>query len=600
MTTREANESGTELSWQTLCQAVQESRQALEFARMERVDSVRLTVGTHCLEHGSRKRQPVNLLSLYKRIVLRNLISKNPRFGLRTFERSLKPTLSAIESFGNQQLKRMKAVETFREVADDALHSIGILKVGLTTPGESALSGFAMKAGMPSMWRVDLDDFVYDIHARDFRFPSFIGHRYRVPRRSVTTDKTYGRERKDIVASEDPWSNESGDERISSLGRGQGNILEFEEMVDLWEFYLPRHRLIVTFQSDTAGLPVPNERGKPLKVQKWVGPYCGPYHFLRLGRVSANAMPHAPIMDLIDMHEAVNRNWRKTIDQMGDQKTVLLVPGMLQADVERLMRANNSEAIRYDGPPPTPVDYGGPNAAMFQATDAMTKLFSWLAGNLDMLGGLSPQSKTLGQDKLLAQNASGAMIDMQEEMVNLTSSAIGALCWYWIKNPFDNLKTAYPLPGLPGEELLRTVTPVQRLDIDFDEVDVVVEPYSLRHQTPGEQAQALQQLVTATILPLMPLMQQQGIGFDLNVYLTKLGKLLDQPDLVEILTVAEPPMESAGRETPRMPQSTERTYTRRSLGADSPAAQENELSNAFSEAAAAMPNGQPQTNGVYR
>ena len=586
-----------DINWSKLAEAAIAARKELEFPRSKFRETVRLDAGSHYSENASLKRQPVNLISLFRRIVQRHLITKNPRFSLNTFEASLKPVLSATEAWGNRQLKRMKAAETFKRIVTDALFLVGIAKVSIVNPGEAALSGFAMKAGTPGLYRVPFQDFVYDTHAHTFSEASFLGHRYRVPRISITTDKSFSREREEIPISYDNMFAETGEEKTSAIGRTYNYDTEFEDMADVWEFYLPRHRLVATFMGDDAGFPHLEQSGKPLKVQPWVGPYCGPYHFLCLGNVADNALPKAPIMDLIDMHEGVNRNWRKLIDQMKDQKTLLLVRGLSTEDAKRIVQGNNGDTIRIDGDIPTPVDYGGPNAAMIQATDAMTKLFSWFSGNLDMLGGLSPQSKTLGQDKLLAQSASGAMVDMQEETVNHVSSVIEALCWYWIKNPYHTMVSGYELPGT-GQSIARKVSPMDRLDIDFEELDISVDPYSFRHQTPQERTQALTQLVQTTILPMMPLLQQQGIGFDLNAYLTKMGKLLDLPDLIDIITIA-PPLEES-MTTPRqpsMPGQTRRDYVRHSAGgSDSQAAQENETSNAFSAAAAAATN----SNGAYR
>jgi hypothetical protein len=64
----------------------------------------------------------------------------------------------------------------------------------------------------------------------------------------------------------------------------------------------------------------------------------------------------------------------------------------------------------------------------------------------------------------------------------------------------------------------------------------------------------------------MPILQQQGIGFDVGAYLEKVARYSDQPDLPEIVTLHDPVQpaggDDSGGETPGMPSSTTRTYER--------------------------------------
>jgi hypothetical protein len=164
-----------------LCQAIRKDRRALQRYREERREAVRQYVGSHWSEAGSSTRVPVNLLALYVRIVSTNLIAKNPRFLLQSRDRRLAPTISAVESYGNQQLERMHLQETLQRCVVDALFSVGICKVALATPADSATMAWTLSAGTVFASTVDLDDFVFDTRARDFTEASYLGHRIRVP-----------------------------------------------------------------------------------------------------------------------------------------------------------------------------------------------------------------------------------------------------------------------------------------------------------------------------------------------------------------------------------------------------------------------------------
>lgn len=555
---------------------MQRSRQMLVHYRKERKEAVRQYVGRHWSEEGSSEKVPVNLLSLYVQVVGRNLIAKNPRVLLSTFDRTLKPMVSAMQTWANKEVEHMHLQETLHRVVVDALFSVGICKVALATPAESAALAWGLAAGSPFAERVDLDDFVYDIHARSFEEVSFIGHRYRVPLDVVKDSKVYNKSRKQLVPSQDNPYNLEGDERISTLGRGvyAGTEEEFEDYVDLWEVYLPRHRVVLTLADDNltgASTGAGGYQVEALRQQGWVGPDSGPYHILAYGIVPGNAMPKGPIQDLIDLHQDANRAYRKMIRMLDRTKTVTTYQAGQSEDAARIQGSDDGDLVPVNRPDAIKPLTFGPEAlqAILAGATTLKDLFVYMAGNLDMLGGLSPQSKTLGQDQMLAQNASRSIADMQETTVSYVSRVVKGLCWYWHNDPFKVQRSSHNLPGLPGLSFERRVRPQQRQRLPFEDLQIEVDPYSMQHQSPQQRMQALDQVMTQIYIPLAQLFQQSGVVADWNAYLSLKAKLMDMPELSEILTIQEPPAPdtqtggagaSAGQ--PTKPAQTERTYTR--------------------------------------
>ena len=95
--------------------------------------------------------------------------------------------------------------------------------------------------------------------------------------------------------------------------------------------------------------------------------------------------------------------------------------------------------------------------------------------------------------------------------------------------------------------------------------EIEVDPYSMAAQTPQSRMAAINQVVQQVITPMMPLLQQQGIQFNVHEYMTKIASYLDMPDLPDLLNIGEPPQEqeSSGHDTrPTMPTQTQRTYER--------------------------------------
>ena len=58
----------------------------------------------------------------------------------------------------------------------------------------------------------------------------------------------------------------------------------------------------------------------------------------------------------------------------------------------------------------------------------------------------------------------------------------------------------------------------------------------MQASTPQSLLRDLNQVMQTIVIPMMPLLQQQGIMLDLNAYLRKVATYLDMPDLAEIVT----------------------------------------------------------------
>lgn len=551
-----------EVDLNRLCTSMQSARMTLRFPRKARKDAVSHYAGSNWSEE-NRQRDPVNLLSLYVSVVGRNLIAKNPRVMLSTFDRDSKPAVKAMERWLNKEIIDMKFANTMRRVVQDALFSIGITKVALATPAESAVGAWNVDAGQPFVQRVDLDDFVFDIHARDFSECSFIGHRYRVPLSAVMDDKkNYKRGRKDLTASTDERFNQEGDERINVMFRGYyGNDEEIEDMVDLWEVYLPRHKLVLTLSEDClTGAMAPAHGGEPeaLRTQKWIGPYCGPYHILGFKQVPGNIMPAGPIQDLIDLHIPLNQVMRKLIDQAWRQKDNTFISRGQEGDAGRILTSKDGEIIPVDNPEKIiKVSQGGPNPALFQFFMQLKDIFSWMAGNLDIMGGLSPQAKTAHQDAMLNENSSRGIADMQDTTITYTSSVLESMTWFHWHDPISVQNAPYSVPGLPNISRVQKIHPWNaqpqmdqrtgkmkmplKRSVPWDQLELRLDPYSMAHTTPQQRANDLDGMVKSIIIPMAQMLQQQGVQFDMNAYLEFVAKYRDMPDLSSILTMREPP-----------------------------------------------------------
>jgi len=594
------------IDYAKLGSAIQASRLVLKRAREERVSAVTEYAGNHYSDNGSPEALlPVNLIAKYVDIVSKSLVPKMPRFMLSTFDMDSKPAVSAMQSWMNEKLKRMRFQESLHRVVVDALFSLGIMKVGIATPSESSLRGWSIKAGEIYCDAVDLNDFVYDIHATRFDEADYLGHRCFYPLDSLKGTKLYDRKKvKNLAPSPDPLYNRQGDQTIDAIGKGsigKGSD-RLRDYVAVWEIYIPWARKVCVIADDDIGTDE-----EPLREFEWIGPDCGPYHFLKFGIVPGNAMPKAPVMDLIDLHRAYNEIEAKLIRQALRQKENLPVPVTAIADVQRYLDAPDGHAFACDTPPGSfkPIATNGANQNNNAYAMKLDERFNSLAGNLALLGGTAAQSPTAAQDKMLNENSSRQVSDMQATTLEFTADLGEALGWYFWNHPEIIMETTWSPPSMPEIGIKRKVTPEQRQKARWEDISLNVDPYSMMHSTPAQQAQKLTAVFTQIIAPAMGLFKEQGIEVDLNFLLSKLGQYENIHDLQGLARYVEPPQSSpagsmaseggAAGDGAGMPANTTRTYERVSRSEQTPAGQ---AKMAMNMARGVNEGGNPQTSGA--
>lgn len=531
--------------------------------------------------------QKVNLLSLYQTIVPARLIPKTPRFMLYTPRPEYTAAVASLQALVNKCAEKSNLADILKRIVVDATYSLGIAKVALTSMCESSMGGWVMKPGQPKVTRIDLDDFVYDRNAQTFEEASFIGHRYRCP---LEVAQAMYRKHADYLRASTQYDyNPAGDERIGKIGRESYGYSEFEPHVELWEIYLPRHKVVVTLADGQVAYSSGSSVDEPLWIQEWVGPEKGPYHFLGYGVVPGNAMPKAPMMDLYDLHEDANAAYRKANNMIRRLKEMTVVKAGNDRDAEEIKKAIDGALIGLDNPDMVKPLVTGGNAVqvVLQIATAYKDLFSFMGGNLELLGGRSPQSGTAHQDQMLNENAAAGLAEMQESTVGFVSSVGQALAEFYTIDPVSIQQVSEPIDGVEGESIQRTLLPWNysgpmqghRRTFTIDDYDCRVDPYSMRYQTPVQRREFLIQMMTQVITPMLPILMQQQLGPDMAEFLRIVGELSDFKDIQRIMGVQSfVPGDQGASEMPHdrtLPVATERNYTRTSIPQDTPSSDQN-------------------------
>lgn len=547
---------------QRLKAAAEWSRDKLKPFRENRLQALQEYVGAHYSDTGARERVPVNLIELAVNIYARQLVAARPQALITTRHRELRPFAGYFEATVNDAIVEVNLEQTLRQAVMNALFSMAVVKVGISSGNSVSVDGEDREAGRLYADCIGLDDWVHDMTARSRDGWQFCGNRWSMRLDLAKDEPSFdAAARAKLTESHPNQLQDRGETRASSISRGDSDVhseSEFRPRVELWDYWLPEDRLLVT---------VSNEIETPLRIIEDDGPANGPYHFLGFSDVPDSLMPLPPVAIMRDIAELANRLFRKLGRQADRQKTVVGVQGdQGQKDGENIVEANDGEVIKLLNPNNAKeYRFGGVDPPSLAFLIQLKDLFGYLNGNLDALGGLSPQSRTLGQDELLTASASQRIADMQDRVLSFTTGIIKDFAWWTWTDPVREQLVVRRMEGTDYETTFEW-TPDTRQGT-FLQYNFAVLPYSMAHATPASKLQGITNYIERLVIPLMPMLEMQGKTIDINALNSTIARLGNLPELDAIVTDwAIPPINdqapAQGDSQPKIAPVTKRTYER--------------------------------------
>ena len=530
--------------------------------RKHRMEALKEYLGAHYSQQGTATYNPVNLLYLYVSIYMRSLVARQPRVLINTPYTQYKPTAANLEMALDVLMKRIRFAESLRRCVMEAMFGVGVMYIGINKSSTVEIGGVTHDVGQPFADPLFLDEVTFDMSARTFEQMQYISHSYLMPKDDYFNCGLFDTSVQVQSAIKKPVGF-GGNERSETLSTG-GRTFEndYKEYVRLRNIWLPLDKCVVTVEDTLDG----QSSTEVLREVAWEGPECGPYRMLRFNEVPGNIMPLAPIANLIDIHRLENNIWRKIDDMARNTKTVLGFGTGADKDAERIANASNMEIIRMDNPDKLKeYNFNSVDNQLLALGIQFKDLFSWLGGNLDTLGGLSPMSKTVGQDELLSESASKQVSDMQEAVTDFTTQCIQDLAHYLWHDPLIHIPLTKRIRNTDIE--VPTAFNALTKEGDFLDYNLTIDPYSMQHSTPQTKLAAIQNVLANVIMPLQPVMEQQQLTIDVRSLLKQVGRYSDLPEIYEIVTSMAAPMQpdaSPTQDPPAKAPVTTRNYVRTS------------------------------------
>jgi hypothetical protein len=521
-----------------LLKAVKTSREAMQPFRRVRKELVRDYVGSWYSETGARNKTLVNLMNQTARIYTIALAANNPQVLVTTPREMNVPFARRFEVNLNHLISDMNLEQTFRAIVLDAFFCMGC-GVVMMRDTDTRFHGLLeseedvwLDPGEPWLNRVPLDELILDMSARELTKMRYCGHRYRADFEKVKDEPGYDKKVKaKLTPTRRGQSETEGSARDVQAGEGWVEDDDLKDMIWLQDIWIAENNTVATLAVDQAELP-------PLIEREWTGSQAGPYKFLSLGDVPDNIIPASPAVNLKGMHDLQNRLHRRMEDDSDAHRTVNAYPPSGSEDAEKIRTAKRNSWVRVGDPSSiNQIEVGGIDQRDMALATFIQGEYDRFAGNLQAMGGLGPQSSTVGQEELIHGAVSRNEADMRIATVNFASECIldlGRLMW---EDQTLEMQTSIPV-GNTGISVSADWTPDIRSG-EFEDYDFKVEPYSMVFKTPEQKLQELFQ-VLQQIAPLWPMFQASGATLDAEAIVDEIARLKNRPEFKRFITFATP------------------------------------------------------------
>jgi hypothetical protein len=501
-------------------------------------------VGSWYSTSGADNKTLVNLMNQTARIYTVTLAANNPQVLVSTPRTETLPFARRFEVNLNKLISDMSLDKTFRAIVLDAFFCIGC-GVVMMRDTDTRFHGLLeseedvwLDPGEPWLNRVSLDDLILDMPAKELTKMRYCGHRYRADYEKVMDEPGYSKKVKDkLKPTTREHHDQTGAVRDIASEWGSAEDDDLKDMIWLMDVWIAENNSIATMAVDQHDL-------EPLIERDWKGSQAGPYKFLALGTVPDNVIPASPAINLKGMHDLQNRLHERMSQDSDAHRVVNVYPPGMEDDAEKLRTAQRNSWVRGKSPEQIKqFEMGGIDQRDMAMATFLQGEYDRFAGNLQAMGGLGPQSATVGQEELVHGQMSKNVADMRMAVVSFAGDCIldlGRLMW---EDETLEIHSSIPV-GNSGIEVRADWEPGNRMG-EFEDYEFRVEPYSMIFKTPEQKLQELFQ-VLQQLAPLWPMFQASGATLDAGAIVEEIARLKNRPEFKRFITFANPAEQLGG------------------------------------------------------
>lgn len=532
------------------------ARKALKPFLQHRRDVLRVIGGKHYGE-GSPERYPVNRIKQAYDIYTRLLAGRYPTVTIRTQNPEMKWRELADRQRLTDLMKEINFQHELRLGVHDAISLYGIFKAGLGSTDKADFEDWEQDPGQPFVKRVSPDDFLFDVYAQSWEAVQFAGDRVIRDMEFVLDSGMYDVKHHDAIRQQARQYRDNGTmDPASKMSRGTNlRNSDLYDRVMIWEFYLPREQTI---------LSVLDGGGQVIREQEYDGPEDGLFEMLSFSEMPDNLLPVAPSMDWVDLNDSLNYIFRKFQRQAQRQKTVGVGRKEDEKSIAEIRNASDGHVLSLQAPDAfREQSIGGidqKNMGFFAMSE---NILNGLQGNRDLAGGMAPSADTAAQEKMLGQNASAMIDDMQSAVELCVEKLLRRVLWYDIEDPVSVRNFEVKVEGVE----IPVPVELQPFSRDHD-YSLEIVPGSMRPRNASAMVNEMMRFVGQILMPMAPLLQQQGMNINMDKIIRFYSEKSDMPELAELLDIAnddqlqQQAQHGGGQYMPTKPPTSRREYVR--------------------------------------
>jgi hypothetical protein len=468
----------------------------------------------------ARIRRPLNMVARAINLLIPLLCSRNPKAMVRPRVVQLTPYAETLRLTLNHLIQKIRLSDTLRETVLNSLTYMGVLKTGITSGGPKYTDelGYLHDNGQIFCDTIYPEDYFFDTTARKREEMDFEGNWFYVPLEFITDSGLY----KNYDKLSDAYTNwdKYAAKKVAEDSRNL-KVDTFKPYVKLGEVWLPGENVLIT-------IPAEGQGDKPLRVVEYNGPISGPYDTLSFCTFPESILPIAPLFNNLDLHYLINIMARKMARQANREKKVLAYQGNSAEDAERVVNAVDGASVKVDDINAIKeVEYGGTADASYQYIAWLMQGWSQQGANMNLMGGQSADSPTLGQDQMLMANASTVVDDMVAAVYELAQKVLFKMAFYVFTDPLMDITVSKRVGGL--EDIPVHVTADSR-EGDFWSYNFDVEPYSMQRMNPNVRMRKMMELTTGLIIPTAQMSAMQGATLKVPNLVKSIARDMDMTD----------------------------------------------------------------------
>lgn len=519
---------------------------------------VKRYVGNYFRTDWRGKPVPENMQFSYLATLLPQIIFDNPKV-MVSADRAVahKAVAQWMKYAINGWTKKVELRNELELVCIDMMFAFGLTMQTIEARGDfpgdptrGVFERFQCQALLPTLMRIEPEFALLDATCKTLGQARLQGHEFWRDIDSLQSDDRYNQE---VIGKLTP---QREDEMATMDGQQKGGRAKSPRMVtadidrkrvQLYQLFLPEHRMICTLVRDAGG-----ESAFARDPRPYVGPDSGPYTWYGVYAVPSQPYPLSPLAAMAEQFQDLNAHAVAAGIEASSHKRFAVVdansPGLKQAIVD----VPSGGVVQFPGfnaQQAVQMELGGTSEGRLKYILLLRDRLDRVMGTSDAVRG-NAQDVTATEANIADVHASNRTEFIQLKFRQAVKTALTKVGWIFFYDPAVVMAISYPdeATGQTMEGLfLGGIQPGQE-GMDWPSFFLDIEPYSMRRMDPAfasQQAEDMLQLAV-TIGPMI--VQMPWINW--RAILDDLGEANNVPDFTErilspmgLQLIQSPPMQ---------------------------------------------------------